>query len=68
MNGREFIRRVRRYGKRSGRSVRFVPRQGKGSHGRLWVGERFTWVPRSELGPGLLRQMLSQLQIRKEDF
>ena len=68
MNGREFIRRARRYGKRTGRSVRFVPRQGKGSHGRLWVGERFTWVPRNELGPGLLRTMLTQLQIRKEDF
>jgi predicted RNA binding protein YcfA (HicA-like mRNA interferase family) len=45
-----------------------VPGHGKGSHGRLWVGERFTWVPRSELGPGLLRAMLNQLQIAKEEF
>ena len=68
MNGREFIRRAKRYGRRTGESVRFVPGRGKGSHGRLWVGERFTWVPRSELGPGLLRAMLNQLRIAKEEF
>ena len=68
MNGREFIRRARRYARRTGQSVRFVPGHGKGSHGRLWVGERFTWVPKSELGPGLLRAMLNQLQIAKEEF
>lgn len=68
MNGREFLRRARRYAKRTGQPVRFVPGRGKGSHGRLWVGKRFTWVPRSELGPGLLRAMPNQLQIAKEEF
>jgi len=46
----------------------FEATHGKGSHGRLFVGEHFTTVKRSEIQPGLLGAMLKQLNIRKEDF
>ena len=32
------------------------------------VGSHDTTLKRGELGPGLLRKMLDQLRIRKEDF
>ena len=34
----------------------------------LYVGERRTVVRHGELKPGTLRNMLRQLEIRKEDF
>ena len=47
---------------------RFEPARGKGSHGRLWVGDRFTTVRHGELKPGTFRNMLRQLEIVKESF
>ena len=47
---------------------RFGPSVGKGSHGRLHVGGRFTTVPRKELGKGLLGAMLKDLGVDREDF
>ena len=60
MTGDEFVRRVRRLGRESGIPVRFEARTGKGSHGRLYFGERFAPVKdlRKELSVGLLRAML----------
>ena len=68
MNGTEFIRRARRYARRFGLSWRFDPTVGKGSHGRLHVGGRFTMVPRKEIGKGLLAAMLKDLGVDKERF
>ena len=64
MNGREFEKRVRRLGKRTGKEVRFE-RHGKGSHGRLYYGERFTTLKdrKQEIGKGLLKAMCAQLGI-----
>jgi len=44
MKGAEFLRRVTRHGRRTGTVVRFDTLQGKGSHGTLWFGDRFTTV------------------------
>jgi len=68
VNGREFIRRARRYAKKTGQECRFEAGHGKGSHGRLYVGKSFTTVKRNEIDPALLGAMLKQLKIRKEDF
>ena len=70
MNGYEFIKRAKRYGKDRNLLVEFVARHGKGSHGRLYVGQRFTTMKdrKKEIGPGLYRAMLSQLDINPEDF
>ena len=68
MNGAEFVRRAKRYARKSGLSCHFNPSLGKGSHGRLHLGGRITTVPRKELGKGLLAAMLKDLEIDKEEF
>lgn len=70
MTGDEFVRRVRRLGRRRGVAVRFESRPGKGSHGRLYYGDRFATVKdrRREIGAGLLAAMLRQLGLSREDI
>ncbi len=68
MNGREFMRRAKRYAARNGLDFRFERAKGKGSHGQLYVGGRATTVKRSELSRGLLRNILRDLGIETEDF
>jgi mRNA interferase HicA len=56
--------------KRKKLTFRWVPERGAGSHGTLYVGDRFTVVKdlQKELGPGLLADMCKQLGIRKGDL
>ena len=63
MNGAQFIKLVRCVGKKNGVEVRFDGRHGKGSHGRLYYGERFTTLKdrRKEISPCLYRKMLRDL-------
>ncbi len=68
MTTAEFIRRFRRYAGSNNLEYRFEPTRGTGSHGRLWVGGRFTTVRHGELKPGTFRSMLRQLGIGKGDF
>ena len=68
MNGREFLRRARRHARRTGQDFAFYPDWGKGSHGRVFVGENFTTVPQHEIGTGLLATMLKDLNINRRDF
>ncbi len=48
--------------------VRFDPSHGKGSHGRLYISDRFTTVKRGELSRAMLAAMIRQLGIKKEEF
>jgi mRNA interferase HicA len=70
MKSAEFIRRVRRYAKRHGLEFAYDPRRGKGSHGRLYLGDRLTTVKSGNktIGKGLLLKMLKDLNIDFEDF
>ena len=68
MDSREFIRRARAYARRNGKAFAYDPALGRGSHGRLYVGSRFTTVRRGELGKGLLAAMLRQLDIDRREF
>jgi predicted RNA binding protein YcfA (HicA-like mRNA interferase family) len=69
MNGHEFERRVRRVGKANGVSVSWKS-HGKGSHGRLNYGARYSTLKdrRKEIGNGLLNAMLKQLGLTKQDI
>lgn len=69
MNGYEFEKRVRKLARAYGVEVRFTD-HGKGSHGRLYIGERFTTLKdrRKEIGPGLLKAMCLQLGIRPSEL
>jgi hypothetical protein len=70
MTGNEFERKVRRIGRERGIVVSFDSGHGKGSHGRLYYGDRFTTMKdrRKEIGPGLLNAMLAQLGLTKADL
>jgi mRNA interferase HicA len=70
MTGNEFIRKVRRLGQKNGIPVQFLLRRGKGSHGTLLYGSRFTVVrnPKDELKKGTLHAMLDQLGLSLDDI
>ncbi len=70
MRGDEFERRIRKLGRKRGVPVSFDSGHGKGSHGRLYYGSRFTTLKdrKKEIGPGLLKAVLDQLQLSKDDL
>ena len=70
MTGNEFIRKVKKMGRRNAIEVRFVARRGKGSHGTLFYGTQFTIVrnPKDELKKGTLHTMLDQLGLSIDDL
>jgi mRNA interferase HicA len=70
MVGSEFVRKIMRLARRRSVPASFDARHGKGSHGRLYYGERFTTVKdrKKEIGPGLLKAMLDQLGLTKDDL
>ena len=68
MNGREFVRRARRYARRHGLEFYFDPAKGKGSHGTVYVGDREAQVQHGEIATGTLMSMFRDLGIDKRDF
>lgn len=68
MNGDQFIRRARKWAKANGLEERVVASRGKGGHQTQYIGGRFTVVKTGEIGTGLLRAMLKQLDIPKDEF
>ncbi|MDE0102717.1 MAG: hypothetical protein OXN89_10075 [Bryobacterales bacterium] len=62
------MRRAKRYAARNGLDFRFERAKGKGSHGQLYIRGGRTMVKRSELSKGLLRNMLWDRGIKKEDL
>jgi hypothetical protein len=69
MNGFELERRLRRLGRHKGAPVRYEA-HGKGSHGRVYFGDRFATLKdrRKEIGKGLLSAICRQLGISPEDL
>ena len=68
MNTKELFKRLKAYAKKTGQDYCFDPTHGKGSHGRIIIGSRFTIVKKGEFGPGLLNKVLKDLGIDKKDF
>jgi len=66
VNRDALIRDLRAYGRAHGLEVRWEPRQGKGSHGRLTVGARFTMVPAGQIKRFMLETILRQLGLPKD--
>ena len=56
--------------RKRGVMVSFDAGHGKGSHGRLYYGGRFTTLKdrKKEIGPGLLNAMLRQLGLTRRDL
>ena len=70
MTDNEFERKIKKIGRKRGIVVSFDRGAGKGSHGRLYYGNRFTTLKdrKKEIGPGLLGAMLGQLGLTKADL
>ena len=69
MTGNEFLDRLKRLAIRENKAFGFDLR-GKGSHGRISFGDRFTTVPdpRKELKKGTLSSMCRNLGIKPQDL
>jgi mRNA interferase HicA len=68
MNGKEFIRRARRWAKAYGVELVVDASRGKGGHQQVRGPGGLTHVKTGEIGPGLLQIMLKQLGIPKDEF
>ena len=65
MKGAEFERRIRKLARRRGVPSWFLADRGKGSHGRLYLGDQFTTLKdrKKEIGPDLLAKMCRDLKV-----
>ena len=70
VTGHELERSIRRLGRNRGVAVSYDRGPDKGSHGRLYDGDRFTTLKdrRKEIGPSLLSAMLHQLGLTRRDL
>lgn len=70
MKGSEFIRKIKKLGRRNNKTVEYVTRRGKGSHGTLFYGQKFTIIRnlKDELKKGALHGMLDQLGLTLDDI
>jgi mRNA interferase HicA len=70
VKGGEFLRKTKVIAKQRSLAFRWRPERGAGSHGTVYLGDRFAVVKdlKKELGPGLLSDICKQLGIRKEDL
>ena len=70
MNGNELLKQLRKLARQRGLPLRLVRERGKGSHGTLYLGKRYTIMKdrKQEIGPGLLATMLRNLGLTKQDI
>jgi mRNA interferase HicA len=70
VNGNELLKRLRKLARQRGLQMRLVRERGKGSHGTLYLGKRYTIMKdrKKEIGPGLLAKMLHDLGPDKSDI
>lgn len=70
MNGNELLRKIKKLARRRGLTVVLLQDKGNGSHGRVYLGDRFTTIKdlKKEIGAGLLGSMLDDLGIHKEEL
>ena len=68
LDGKEFIRKVRKLARKTGTPMQLDRFQGKGSHQTLFYGGQQTTVKSGEIGVGLLHAMCKQLGIRPGDL
>ena len=68
MKGSEFIKKLKKLGDCNGVEVKYIRRCGKGSHGTLFYGERYTIIPnhKNELKKGTLQAIIKQLGLKGE--
>ena len=70
MTGNELLRGLRRLARRRRLTFLYEGRPGKGGHGRVYIGDRFTTIPAltHEITPGLLTKILRDLGLTRRDL
>ena len=68
VNGRQFIRRARRWANAKGHAMVVDKSRGNGGHQIVWINARRTTVKTGEIGKGLLAEMLDQLAVSRDEF
>jgi mRNA interferase HicA len=70
MTGSELLRRLRRLARQRQLTFLYEARSGKGGHGRVYLGDRFTTIPAltHEIAPGLLTKILRDLGLTRRDL
>ena len=70
MNGSELIKILKKLGKERSLAVRIDRKRGKGSHFTLYLGDKRSIMKdrTKEIGPGLLKKILANLGLTKEDI
>lgn len=66
----EFLKKIKKLGRAQGVEVCLESRRGKGSHGTLFYGDKFTIIRilKDELKTGTYQAMLKQLGIDEKDM
>jgi hypothetical protein len=70
MTGHELRRKLRRLADQRDLTVLYEARHGKGGHGRIYLGDRFTTISAltHEIGPVLLTKILRDLGLTRRDL
>jgi mRNA interferase HicA len=70
VRGSEFIRKIKRLGRKRNVTVLLRAERGKGSHATLYYGSRYAVMPdvRDELKTGTLHAILDELGLTPKDF
>ena len=70
MNGNELLKRLKKIAKERRLQLQLVRERGKGSHGTLYLGNRYTIMKdrKKEIGPGLLKKILTDLGLDKSNI
>jgi hypothetical protein len=70
MTGHELLRKLRRLARQSDLLFLYEARHGKGGHGRVYLGDRFTTIPAltHEVSPGLMTKILRDLGLTRRDL
>lgn len=70
MNGNELLKKLKKLAKERNVKIDLVRKRGKGSHSTLYFGGNKTIMKdrKKEIGEGLLRQMLKDLEIDENDL
>lgn len=70
MNGNELLKKLKKLSKERQMKLELIKAHGKGSHSTLRFGANKTTIKdlKKEIGPGLLKKMLDQLGVDKDEI
>ena len=67
---KDFIKKAKQYAKKNGRTFSYDAKRGKGSHGKISIGDKATTIKglNKKIRGGLYNEMCKQLEIDPEEL